>query len=507
MLILLIAGVNLGCRSQAERPKANGSTVTVLYPWDERVLGPYMDVGAKFLVFLPLFYIDEQGHLQGKLAERWEHSEDYREWTFYLRNDVKWHDGVVFTAHDIKFTLELISRPDILYDDAWLGMQSITVHDDFSLSIVFASPKDFRESWLVYWPKHIIENLDPEKFWEWDFWLEPIGNGPYRFVRQVPKTMMEFEANPDYYAGIPRIRRVFLKFGSSTLLTELLSGNVDVIPFFDRSQISKLADRPQFQTYFMISSYLSLAAIYWNLNNPLFEDPRVRRALTLGMDRREILRVQNLPEELKIFDVVFTGHQYRHNEIPPPIPFDPESAGKLLDEAGWRTETGAVRKRDGKEFRFDLAVPSGYSAAGDYRGAAVLIQAQLREIGIQVEVREMEEWLLYQRIEAGQFQAAIHRFFQGPNQLLKWFGGDSPLGYTNPRVLKLLKAYQVTADPEEINRIVGEIQPMMAQDLPVTFLYPRIHTCVTHKRIKGLVSPYWSSPLQHMEHLWVEEER
>jgi ABC-type transport system substrate-binding protein len=111
-----------------------------------------MDVDAKFLVFLPLFTIDESGHMKGKLAERWSHSEDYRAWTFAIRKDVKWQDGVPFTAHDIKFTLELISSPEILYDDSWIGMQSVTVHDDYSFTIRFESPKDFHEEWLVYWP-------------------------------------------------------------------------------------------------------------------------------------------------------------------------------------------------------------------------------------------------------------------------------------------------------------------------------------------------------------------
>ena len=504
-IILLTAWMNLNCRKLSDRPSADSSTITVLYPWDERVLGPYMDVGAKFLVFLPLFYIDEHGHIQEKLAERWEHSEDYRSWTFYLRKDVKWHDGVRTTAHDIKFTLELISRPEILYDDAWLGMQSITVHDDHSLTITFESPKDFRNTWLVYWPKHLLENLDPKKFREWDFWLQPIGNGPYRFVRQVPKTMMEFEANEDYYAGKPQIERVILKFGSSSLLTELLSGNVDAIPFFNRSDIIQLANQPQFRTYYAIPSFHSLAAIHWNLNNPLFADPQVRRALTMAIDRKQIQRVQNMPEELKIFDVIFTGHQYRHDEIPPPLPYDPEAAAALLDKAGWQPDASGIRKRNGKEFRFDMAIPSGYSAAGDYRGAAVLIQAQLRQIGIHMDIQEMEEWLLYKRIEAGQIQAAMHRFYQGPNMLLKWFGADSPLGYSNHQVFDLLKEYQVTADPDEVNRIVSEIQPLMLQDLPLTFLFLHIHTCVAHKRIQGLISPYRSFPVQHMEYLWIEE--
>jgi peptide/nickel transport system substrate-binding protein len=506
ILLILFSLLHLFCQKQPERSKIDASTITVLYPWDEWVLSPYMDVGAKFLVFLPLFTIDENGHTQGKLAERWHHSEDYRSWTFYLRQDVKWHDGVKVTAHDVKFTFELISRPDILYDDAWFGMQSITIHDDHSLTIRFESPKNFLGTWLVYWPKHILENLNPKKFWEWDFWTHPVGNGPYRYVRHIPKTLMEFEANADYYLGKPKIERVLLKFGSDFSLTELMSGNVDVLSFFNRSDIPKLVKIPQFQTYYAISSFHSLTAIYWNLKDPLFSDPRVRRALTMAIDRPGLLRVLNMPEDLKIFDVLFTGHQYRHDEIPAPLPFDQEAAVHLLDEAGWKLSNDGVRKKDGKAIRFEVLIPSGYSAEGSYEEAAILIQAQLQQIGIQMTIQSLEEDLPRTRILSGRFQAAIGRLYQGPDQLLQWFGEDSPLGYNNPLVIELLKEYKRTADPDEINRIVSEIMPFMAQDLPLTFLFPRIHSCVAHKRIKGLSSPYRAFPLDCMEHLWIEEE-
>jgi peptide/nickel transport system substrate-binding protein len=226
----------------------------------------------------------------------------------------------------------------------------------------------------------------------------------------------------------------------------------------------------------------------------------------MAMDRVEILRVLNMPEDLKIFDVVFTGHQYRHDELPPPLPHDQEAAVQLLDEAGWREGNDGVRKKDGKDFRFEIIIPSGDPGMGAYSEAATLLQAQFRRIGIQMDIQVLEANLLRKRITSGQFQAAINSFFQGINQLLQWFGEDSPLGYNNPRVIQLLEENKKTADPEEVNRIFGEIMPLMAQDLPLTFLFPQIHSCVVHKRIKGLSSPYRAYPLAHMEHLWIEEE-
>jgi len=505
-MVLLISLISFHCRRPVDRSSVDNKTITVLYPWDERVLGPFMDVDAKFLVFLPLFTIDEKGLMQGKLSERWHHSEDYRSWTFHIRRDVKWHDGAPVTAHDIKFTLELISNPEILYDDSWLGMQSVMVHDDYSFTITFESPKDFHEDWLVFWPKHILEDLDIEKYWEWEFWTNPIGNGPYRYVRHVPQTMMELEANEDYFEGEPDIKRVILKFSPDPSITELLSGNADVLTFFNRSDIPKLVKFPQFRTFYAISSFYWVSAIHWNLKDPILSDPRVRRALTMAIDRVEILRALNMPEDLKIFDVIFTAYHYTHDEIPAPLPFDQEAAANLLDEAGWRIGENGVRHKAGRDFRFEMIIPSGYTAMGSYEVAAVLIQAQLRKIGIHLDIQNLEGDLLNKRILSGRFQAAINRFFQGPIQLLGWFGEDSPLGYSNPRMIQLLQEYKNTVDPEEVNRIFGEIMPIMAQDLPLTFLFLHIHTCVAHERIKGLSSPFRAQPVWAMEHLWIEEE-
>src|SRR5262245_26470871 len=81
---------------------------------DETVLGPEMNEPAQFLMFLPLVAWDRRGELEGRLAEHWEHSPDYRTWIIRLRNSVRWHDGVPVTAHDIKFNLDLRSHPDVL---------------------------------------------------------------------------------------------------------------------------------------------------------------------------------------------------------------------------------------------------------------------------------------------------------------------------------------------------------------------------------------------------------
>ena len=306
----------LGCDQGEKRGHSGTSTITILggrlagagsMEWP---LSPGSTHGDQHAVFLSLVRWDEGGRVEGRLAERWEHSPDYRTWTFHLRRDVRWHDGVPTTTHDVKFTLELFAHPDVLSptNDFWRDMESFTVLDDYTFTITYTKPTDalnLSRELPVFYPKHLLEDLDPKEFYQWEFWMHPVGNGPYRYVHHVPHTMIEYEANPDYYRGKPKIERVVNKYGGGAPLIELLSGNVDVAAV-NQADIPKLAGDPRFRLYYGVHWH-RLFAIHWNQRHPLFRDPRVRRALTLAINRRELLQVLNLPEDLPIVDGMYTA--------------------------------------------------------------------------------------------------------------------------------------------------------------------------------------------------------
>ena len=334
----------VGCGRDPHRARAEQFTITVLpSSRAEWAFGPF-GWTSQFLVFLPLVTRNAKGELEGRLAESWEHSPDYCDWTIHLRKDVRWQDGVSVTAHDIKFTLDLLSNPEVL--EIPPDAVSTKVLDNYTYTLKYhkpagGSPLDDR---TVYYPKHLLEKLDPKNCYDWDFWTHPVGDGPYRFVRYVAKTMIELEANPDYYRGKPRIQRVVLKYGAAELLTELLSGNVDVI-HTNRMDLLKLEGDPRFQAFDYMTG--SVVAVVWNQRHPLFRDPRVRRALTLAINRRELHQVLNLPENTPVFDVLFTPEQFWRGALPAPLPYDPEQAKRLLEEAGWRDgDANGVRKRE-----------------------------------------------------------------------------------------------------------------------------------------------------------------
>jgi peptide/nickel transport system substrate-binding protein len=465
-------------------------------------LHPYESEAAQFLIFLPLVTYDEDGELEGRLAQSWEHSPDYREWTYHLRPNLRWHDGVPITAHDIKFSLELLTHPDVLEfspDD----FESITVLDDLTFRIRTSAL--IYPGWdhvTVFFPKHLLEKLDPRQIAQWEFWTNPVGNGPYRFVRYLPQTMMEFEANPDYYRGKPKIERVVLKSIGRAGLTELLSENVDVAHYAEAPETYKLAADPRFRVYYHFLEGAGLG-IYWQNDHPFFRETNVRRALTLAINRRELLQVLNFPEDLPIVDGVYTGRQYRRDQLPEALPYDPEQAKRLLEAAGWRDDNGdGVRERDGEEAHFTALVRDFARKTGVY------VQDQLRRVGVHMDVQTMDAQQVMARVREGEFEAALTFIGTYPAlfESLR-FGKGPPIGYKNARVVQLIDSFSVTRDPNERDRICLELTEIFRADVPVTWLFPSIRTLFVHRRIQGLSSPWRADPARHMDELWIEEKK
>ncbi len=217
----------------------------------------------------------------------------------------------------------------------------------------------------------------------------------------------------------------------------------------------------------------------------------------------------NYPEGFPIFDVIFTEEQLRRGELPEPLPYDPEAAKQLLDEAGWRDLDGdGIRERDGTPFRFTML-----SGRGFYFGrrlgeqAAVYVQDQLARVGVKMDILILNYSVANVRFNAGDFEAAIWIDGYDPRAHNYLYGEGSPFGYANPTVTELLKAAEATMNPDEIDRIYRELWPIFQADLPITGIYPLITTTVAHRRVRGLSTPYRYSPSICIDEVWLEDER
>ncbi|MFQ5671298.1 MAG: ABC transporter substrate-binding protein [Acidobacteriota bacterium] len=511
-----LALLTIGCEgARQEGGESSPAAITVLDPAEERVLGPVWDDTPKFLMFLPLVNF-ERGSSCGEptpaLAERWEHSPDYRVWTVWLRGDVLWHDGVPVTAGDIKFTVDLLKHPDVLNYNAF-GVDSVEVLDERTVRIFLTEPGRWPlEGWVTFYPKHLLEELDPKEFYEWEFWTHPVGDGPFRYVRHVPRTMMELEANPEYYRGKPRIERVILRFvaaGSGTGLLEMRSGNADLTSFLRPVEAKQLALDPRFRVHYRVSTSHASWLVY-NPRNPLFQDVRVRRALTHAVDRRALHAALDLPDDLPLTDAPYTVCQFERRELAEPWPHDPVAAARLLEAAGWRDEDGeGVRERNGKIFRFMTLVPPQEARA------ALVLQAQLHRVGVRMELQRLDGSLIAERIREGNFEAVIPPTWGIQPVLISSPGGSGRLNavFTEAyaSIVGLFDAAGQEPDFTERERLFRELARTFRRELPATYLYPRASPIVARRRIHGFdhdgwIPPAWRWAFGGLEWLWVEAQ-
>jgi len=480
-----------GCRSHNPETQRRASTLIMAVSDVNAIRPDVTDLDQD--IFLPLATTAENGDYVPRLAESWQHSPDYREWTYHLRQNVHWHDGTPTTADDVKFTMELLDAASA--ND--YGFQGVEVLDAYTVR-VRARP-GYQDD-IVYYPRHLVEHLDPKSFMNWDFWLHPVGNGPYRFVRYVPETMMEFEANPDYYAGKRRIEHLILKFVGTAGLTELLSGNVDVVIEGDPAQAPWVLRDSRFRAYYSLDP--GAWALFWHERNPLFREPAVRRALTMAIDRRELLRLVSLPDDLPFTDGLCTHRQFRRGQYPPLLPYNPREATAVLSAAGWR-ERGpdGVLRRKGQPFRFTAICRN----TNGLDRVAVYVQAMLRRVGVDMGIQLLEDSAMWARFGAGDFEACIHVQQVYPYGLARDYGRTNLIGYRNEDATQVIENLLATADPDQQDQLYARLTNIFLADMPVTRLLPGTFTYYAHRRVHGLRTPFHADPERYVEDLWLED--
>jgi peptide/nickel transport system substrate-binding protein len=441
---------------------------------DEHCFTPGVDGACKFLLFSNLAQPNAAGQLEGRLARSWEHTPDYRTWTIHLRTDVRWHDGAPFTAHDVKFTCDLWKHSEVLSENGY-GVESVTVLDDSTYTITHTQLPQWDRYWYpgvwaTFYPKHLLEHLDPANISDWEFWSHPVGNGPFRHVRTVPKTGMVFEANPDYFRGKPKIDEVVLRFGSYSL-TELFAGEVDAFNLDRKEDVGILRADPRFRIYYEIwDDIAAVFAVFWNSRHPPLRDVRVRRALTLATDRATLQKILYRDPDLPIVDAV-------------------------------DTDGDGIRDKDGQPLAFTCLVWE------EWRAGAVWLQSQYARIGVDMEILQMDPPVVRERAKAGDYEAVItYAFMQMFDYTSELFGEGTAFGDANPDAVRLIHRAEELTVPDEIDAVYREMWPIFLREVPYTALTLGVETFVANRRVKGLSTPFRGRPTWYAEDLWIEEE-
>ncbi len=494
----LLAPQLLGKPAFAQTPPAAPTgRIVVGLSQEPTVFNPLMphievDDGVNFSMFDALFRIDPQGVIVPNLATEVPSrsnggiSEDGLQWRIRLRDDVRWHDGAPFSAEDVKYTLELIVNPDFR---AWRTTGHSLVRDitvvspteiTWRMDEAFAPYMSFlTETFIV--PKHVLETeANPN---EAAFNQAPIGTGAFKWGQRLAGDHLELVANPDYFGEGPYIERLVFKYipDMTVLYTQFRSGDIDLVGQAyitpdNYAEASTLADR-----VVTLVPKSSVESIYLNMERPQFQDPAVREALYMAIDRHAIIDALNygVPNMTETFMPL---QSYYFNPNLPAHEFNLERAAQILDEAGWLPGSDGIRAKDGVRLSFANATTSG---AHLREQAQQFIQQTLAQIGIEMTISNLpsavmwgEHWTLSQFDTAmvgityliGADPDVTNRFH---TRAIAAQGGrgSNNAQYSNPEVDALLDEGARTFDPEERRAIYFRVQEIIRRDLPFLPLF------------------------------------
>jgi peptide/nickel transport system substrate-binding protein len=456
----------------------------------------------QFVLFAPLITYNERLEPVPRLARSWEVNADTTLLTFHLRNDVYWHDGVKTTAHDVKWSYDMARDPDTGFPNTafWTHYGEATVVDSFTIRFRMEPHAEFLDPWRSFSPvpRHVLEGTRPAEMRNHPFnTRRPVGNGPFKFVEHVAGQRWVFEANerwPRELGGRPYVDRLVYRAipEPTTLLTELLSGRIDYYIAPNPDQGEQIENSPNARLLsFPDRAFLIIG---WNERRPFFRDARVRRALTMASDRDAIIRGVRM------------GYGELANSTVPPfywnydpqagadLKYDPAAARRLLAEAGWRdTDGDGVLDRDGRPFRFQMITNQGNRERQDIME---VVQAQLRQVGIDVRPQLLEWGTLLDRIndtERRDFDAVVigwvTEFRIDDSDLFSCKKLDEPyqwVGYCDPETEALLDSLPRIVDRNAARPVWARYQRKIAADQPYTFLYFTRRLEGVHERLRNV---------------------
>ena len=449
--------------------------------------------------------VDEGEDLQPvpRLADSWEFSADRKVLTFHLRRGVRWHDGAPFSSRDVLFTYRKILDPASRARAVFLQeIREVTAPDDFTVRVAYREPTVLAlDAWkFPIVAEHLLSQGD---FMSSPVHLAPVGTGPFRFVSWHRGREIVLEANRDYVLGRPHLDRIVLRVipSRATQLQSLLTGETDWSSIPPEEWDSLRADagfRRRFRMFEHPALYLYYIA--WNGRTPLFSDVRVRRAMTLSLDREEYLRKVYRGAGV-VAATTFHPRQFGYDPSLSPLPFDPDRASALLDEAGWKRDPrDGSRSREGKPFRFEILIFQGNPVQEQI---AALLQEGLSRNGVKMEIRVLDFPALLDRLRRHDYEAAFSGWFLTPDPDPAPFfhsdpalGASNYVGYSDPEADRLIAEAHHAFDPGARRSIYKRVQEILHRDQPYTFLFFPMQRVAMDGRFRGARATAAGGPLR-----------
>lgn len=476
-----------------------------------------------------LIYNTLSGEYVPWLATAYRFNDDNTQLSFDVRSGVQWSDGEPLTAHDVAFTFELLRKHAALdQHGVWKVLSRVEATSDavvvFSFSRVFV-PGLFRIAQQPIVPKHVwSEVADPVTFTN----PNPVATGPFTEVKTFKNQVYELARNPRYWQpGKPHVAGLrFPAFPSNEpAALALMNGEIDwsgkFIPDIDKVYVQK---DPEHHRYWF-PNLGTTHNLYTNVGHPPLDDVRVRKALSMAINRKRIaeLAVHGYTSPVGPHGLSRAYDRWKTNDsLPDPhwVDFDPGKAAALLDEAGLRRGPDGKRTLpDGRTLSFTINVVTGWS---DWISAVQLIIKDFEAVGIDAEMKTLSFSAFFDALQRGQYQLSMGWAEEGPTPYMYYRfvmsgAASKPLGeaapmnwnrFENAEVDAALSAFEQTRDPKRQRELAVQLQELYSKYAPLIPLHPSPSWGICNtKRFEGFPSednPYARlSPFSAPEYLLV----
>lgn len=418
-----------------------------------------------------------------RLAEAYEFSDDRLRLTFHLRDDVIWNDGVPVTAEDVRWTWQAQTHPAIAWSfaESKQGIVDVEVVDAYTVVFHFAESYAAQlqdANFGVILPKHAWEVLPFEEWRQNNAWFldHMVVNGPFKLESWVPQQRFVLARNEHYYEeGYPKADRIVFQItpDTSSRLAMLRSGQAHLVEFIDPADAAMIEAHPDLKLVSHIPR--SFFFVQWNVSRPQFATKEVRQALTMAIDRQEIIDSLHFGYA-NMAHSLFPSNLWAHNKNLESWPYDPGRAKELLASQGWTDSDGdGVLDRDGEPFSFELVTNSESQVRVDL---LPLIQGHLKRIGIDVRTRSMEFNSLLGPLSEHRFDAVIQALALDTSLNTSYFYHSDAIDagynwgmYSNPKMDRLIEATVEALDQLAAKPLYDELQVLLHEEVPMTFLY------------------------------------
>ena len=418
-------------------------------------------------VFEGLTRYQSDGSIAAGLAKSWEISNDGLVYTFALHDGVTFHDGSVFDAEDVKFSLDRARAEDSTNAQKRLftGIQSVDVINPLTVQITLDAPDGGFITNLAWGDAVILapESVDLAK-------TAPIGTGPFQFSKWVQGDRVELVKNPDYWGKPVQLDKASFKFiaDPSAAFAAMMAGDIDAFPGYPAPEtLPQFAADPRFQV--IIGSTEGETILSTNNKSPKLSDRRIRKAIAHAIDRQAIIDGAMFGYGTPI-GTHFAPHHPDYIDLTAQSAYDPDQARALLTEAGAQNLTLSLK----------LPPPSYARRGGE------IIAAQLRDVGIKTEIENLEwaQWL-DQVFKGKDYDLTIVSHTE-PMDIGIYANPDYYFQYDNAEFQQIIDQLKGESDPAKRADLLAQAQRRIADDYVNGYLFQLARTGVADARIMGL---------------------